>query len=264
VSLRGALFSDEAIFMHPILFTIGPITIYSYGVMLATAVLVCTYLLSIDAKRNNISQETAYDLVFWCMVGGIIGARIFYIYIEWSYFSANLLETLMIWKGGLAWQGGFLGGTLAGVWFARQNKLSIKPLMDLVAPYIALGQSIGRIGCFLNGCCYGKPVAWGIFYPTHNARLYPTQLFETVGLFIIFLILKRAQQKGTVPWNPRGQSPSGFIFIFYLWLAAIERFIVEFYRADHDVLWLGLSLAQYIALGVFASGLILMKVFNKK
>jgi len=241
--------------MHPILFTIGPITIYSYGVMLATAVLVCTYFLSVDAKRYNISRETAYDLVFWCILGGIIGARIFYVFfVEWDYFSQNLFEILMLQKGGLAWQGGFIGGALAGVWFTRRNKISLRPTLDLAAPYIALGQSIGRIGCFFNGCCYGKPVAWGIYFPSHNARLYPTQLFETVGLFIIFLILKKAQQK---------PHQAGFIFVFYLWLAAIERFVVEFYRADHELVWLGLSLAQLIALGVFVSGLILMKVFRK-
>src|SRR5579863_4833889 len=131
--------------MHPILFTIGPVTIYSYGVMLAVAVLVCTYFLSLDAKRCHISQETAYDLVFWCMLWGIIGARIFYVFIEWTYFSTNLLEIPMLQKGGLAWQGGFLGGSLAGVWFARHKKLPLKPILDLAAPYIALGQSIGRI-----------------------------------------------------------------------------------------------------------------------
>ncbi len=243
--------------MHPILFTIGPITIYSYGVLLATAVLVCTYLLSIDAKRYHISRETAYDLVFWCLLWGIISARIFYVYIEWSYFSGNLLEIPMLQKGGLAWQGGFLGGTLAGIWFARRRKLPLRPLLDLVAPYIALGQSIGRVGCFFNGCCYGKPVAWGIYFPAHNARLVPTQLFEMLGLFIIFLILKKAQTK---------PHQAGFIFVLYLWLAAIERFIVEFYRADHELLWLGLSLAQFVAIGVFVTGLILMNVFkiNKK
>jgi len=223
--------------------------------MLATAVLVCTYLLSRDACRYNISQETAYDMVFWCMLWGILGARVFYVFIEWSYFSQNLLEIPMLQKGGLAWQGGFLGGALAGVWFARQHKLSLRPLLDLAAPYIALGQSIGRVGCFFNGCCYGKPVAWGIYYPTHDARLYPTQLFETASLFIIFLILKRAQAK---------PHEAGFIFVLYLWLAAIERFIVEFYRGDAIPFWLGLSVAQYIALGVFAAGLILMKQFGKK
>ena len=241
--------------MHPILFTIGPITIYSYGVMLAVAVLVCTYLLSIDAKRYNISQATAYDLVFWCMLWGIVGARIFYVFIEWPYFRDNLLEILMLQKGGLAWQGGFLGGALAGVWFARRNKLSLRPLLDLSAPYIALGQSIGRVGCFFNGCCYGKPVAWGIYFPAHGERLYPTQLFECAGLFIIFLILKKAQVK---------PHQAGFIFVLYLWLAAIERFIIEFYRADHVTYWLGLSLAQYIAIGVFVTGLILVPLFFSK
>ena len=240
--------------MHPILFTIGSLTIYSYGVMLALAVLVCTYLLSREAGRYNIPRDTAYDLVFWCILWGIIGARIFYIFIAWPYYMNNLIEILMLQKGGLAWQGGFLGGALAGVWFVHRKKLSLKPVMDWAAPYIALGQSIGRIGCFLNGCCYGKPVAWGIYYPVHEARLYPTQLFEMAGLFIIFLILKYAQTK---------PHQAGFIFILYLWLAAIERFIVEFYRADHDLLWLGLSLAQFVALGVFAAGLILMKVFKK-
>ena len=161
----------------------------------------------------------------------------------------------MLQKGGLAWQGGFLGGTLAGVWFVRRKKLSLRPVLDLVAPYIALGQSIGRIGCFFNGCCYGKPVAWGIYFPTHGARLHPTQLYEMAGLFIIFLILKYTRGR---------EHQSGFIFVYYLVLAAIERFVVEFFRADHDILGLGLSLAQFIALGVFVAGLILMKVFKSK
>jgi phosphatidylglycerol:prolipoprotein diacylglycerol transferase len=233
--------------MHPILFTIGPLTIYTYGVMLAVAVLVCTYLLGLDAKRYHISRETAYDLVFWCMLWGLIGARIFYVMVEWDYFSTNLLEVPMLQKGGLAWQGGFLGGALAGIWFARRRKLSLRPLLDMSAPYVALGQAIGRIGCFFNGCCYGKPSVWGIYFPTHGARLYPTQLFEFAALFVIFLVLKKAQTKPHCP---------GFIFVLYLLLAAIERFVVEFYRADHTLLWPGLSLSQYIALGVFITGII--------
>ena len=228
--------------------------------MLALAVLVCTYLLSRDAKRCGMSKDTAYDLVFWCMLWGIIGARIFYIFIVWSYYSNNLLEMFMLQKGGLSWQGGFLGGALAGVWFVRRKKLSLKPLLDLVAPYIALGQSIGRIGCFLNGCCYGKPVSWGIYFPTHGERLHPTQLYETAGLFIIFLILKLQRP---VPFKGTGLQRSGSIFVLYLVLAGLERFVVEFFRADHDILWLGLSLAQFVALGVMAAGLILMKVFKR-
>lgn len=240
--------------MHPILFSIGPFTIYSYGVMLAVAVLVCTWALSLDARHFNVPQEAAYDLVFCCMLWGIIAARIFYVFLEWPYYSENLLEIPMLFKGGLAWQGGFLGGTLAGIWFARKHKIPLRSLMDLVAPYVALGQSIGRIGCFFNGCCYGKPVSWGIYFPVHHARLYPTQLFESGSLFLIFLILRKAQHR------PHQQ---GFVFVLYLWLAAMERFIIEFYRADTVPTGLGLTLAQYVALAVFAAGLILLKTMKK-
>ncbi|MBF0512166.1 MAG: prolipoprotein diacylglyceryl transferase, partial [Candidatus Omnitrophica bacterium] len=192
--------------MHPILFSIGPFTVYSYGVMLAIAVLVCTWLLSREACAHHMSADIIYDFVFWCLLGGILCARIFYVFIEWPYFSQNLLEILMLQKGGLAWQGGFLGGALLGVWFVYRHQLPLRQMLDLTAPYIALGQSIGRIGCFFNGCCYGKPVSWGIYFSAQQARLYPTQLFECLGLFIIFLILKKAQSTS---------HESGYIFIFY-------------------------------------------------
>ena len=160
----------------------------------------------------------------------------------------------MINRGGLAWQGGFAGGTLAGIWFARSRKLSLRKLLDLSAPYIALGQSIGRIGCFLNGCCFGKLWAGGFSFPGHEGRLHPTQLYETAGLFLIFIVLKITQRR---PHSP------GMLFVFYLWLAAIERFTVEFFRADHDTLWLGLSLFQYIAVGVFTAGIAVFLKFKK-
>ena len=240
--------------MHPILFQIGPVTVYSYGVMIALAAIVCAFLLSRDAKAYKIPSDVIYDLMFWVVAWGIIGARIFYVFLMWDYFSPRPLEMIMIMHGGLAWQGGLLGGALAGIWFVKHKKLTLKVFMDLVAPYIALGQAIGRIGCFFNGCCYGKAVAWGIYFPVHQARLVPTQLYETAGLFLAFIILKFAQRR---PHHP------GMIFVLYLWLAAIERFMVEFYRADHDVLWLDLSLFQYISLGMIVIGIFLFWKFKK-
>ena len=240
--------------MHPILFKIGLVTIYSYGVMIALAVVVCAWALSKDAKTYKISSDVIYDLMLWTVLGGILGARIFYIFLMGDYFRQNPLEMVMIQHGGLAWQGGLGGGLLAGIWFARHKKLPLRFLLDLCAPYIALGQSIGRIGCFLNGCCYGKRVAWGIYFPIHEARLHPTQAYESAGLFLAFLILKYAQ---TQPHK------SGMIFVLYLWLGAMERFVVEFFRADHDNLWMGLSLFQYIALGIFVIGLVLLRRFRK-
>lgn len=240
--------------MHPILFQIGPITIYSYGVLLAIAVVVCSLLLSLDAKRIGVSQDTVFDFMFWLVTGGIIGARIFYIMISWDFYSSNLSQIIMLNQGGLAWQGGFLGGVVAGIWFIRIKKLNLRQWMDLAAPYIALGQAIGRLGCFFNGCCYGKPWAFGIYFPVHQAKLYPTQLFEAGSLLLIFFLLRYYQKSSPRP---------GLVFVGYLWLAAIERFIVEFYRADQGTWVWGLSLFQYIAVAVFISGIIIFARFRK-
>ncbi|MBI3602173.1 MAG: prolipoprotein diacylglyceryl transferase [Candidatus Omnitrophica bacterium] len=228
--------------------------IYSYGVMIALAVVVCTWLLNRDAKVYKIPSDVIYDFMFWSVGGGILAGRIFYIFLMWDYFRQNPLEMIMIQHGGLAWQGGLGGGLLAGIWFVRRQKLPLRLFLDLGAPYIALGQSIGRIGCFFNGCCYGKPVAWGIYFPIHEARLHPTQLYESAGLFLAFLILKYAQTKS---------HRQGMIFVLYLWLGAMERFVVEFFRADHDHHWMGLNLFQYIALGIFVVGIVLLRRFKK-
>lgn len=153
------------------------VTIYSYGFMLAVAVILCTFLLSRDARREGIETDVITDLVFWIVIGGIIGARFFYILLNYSFFVDHPFEVIMIQKGGLAWQGGLIFGALTAVSFIRRKKLFLPAVLDLVAPYLALGQSIGRVGCFLNGCCFGKEFAQGVYFPVHAARLHPTQLY---------------------------------------------------------------------------------------
>jgi phosphatidylglycerol---prolipoprotein diacylglyceryl transferase len=241
--------------MHPTLFSIGPFTIYSYGVMLAVAIVVCAALMSKDAAKEGIAREVVFDLMFWCVLWGILGARLFYIILNWSYFMTNPMEIPMLQQGGLAWQGGFIGGTIAGIAYVRRRKLPLRKMMDLTAPYIALGQAFGRVGCFFNGCCYGRHADWGIYFPVHDDRLQPTQLYETIMLTIIFFALKSLQKR------PHAQ---GTIFALYFCFAAIERFIVEFFRADHASTWFGLSLFQYISLGIFTTGLILFKVMQRE
>jgi len=231
--------------MHPIICKIGPLTIYSYGVMMALAVIVCALLMSKDAfLRLKITQEIIFDLVFWVVCAGILGARIFYVFLNLDYFLGNPLEIIQIQKGGLAWQGGLLAGMTMGIFYIRRHSLPLAETLDLAAPYIALGQTIGRIGCFLNGCCYGKEVSWGIYFPIYHARLHPTQLYESVSLFFIFLILKRYQKFNQIP---------GRVFVAYLFLASLERFVVEFFRADHGTTWLGLSIFQWVSLIVMSS-----------
>ena len=225
--------------MYPIIFQIGPVTIYSYGVSLAVAVLVCAYFLKREALANNLKSQTLVDLLFVVVISGIIGARLLYVLLNLPHFFQKPLEIFMLHHGGLAWQGGLIFGMLAGIIFIRKNKLSLLSVLDIVAPYIALGQSIGRIGCFLNGCCYGKMVSWGVYFPVHQARLHPTQLYDSLGLFIIFLILKKFQLH---------KKREGETFVLYLVLASALRFFIEFYRADHGILFFGLSIFQAICL----------------
>jgi len=232
--------------MHPVIYTFGPLTVYAYGLMFAVAVMVCTLGASRDAERLGLAPDSIFDLAFWVVVAGLAGARLFYVILNASFFIDHPWEIVMIQKGGLAWQGGFIAACLAGIGFVRKKGLPLLPLLDLVAPYVALGESIGRIGCFLNGCCYGKEVAWGIFFPVHGARLHPTQLYSFFGLLMIFFFLKRYQKTTQV---------HGRVFAVYLLSASLLRFGVEFFRADHDVLWAGLSVYQWVCLGLMGAAL---------
>lgn len=238
--------------MWPILFHVGPFTVYSYGLSMAIAALVCGWLMSRDAQRRGIAEAVVYDLMFVSVISGVIAARIFYVYLGWEYYQDNILEIFLLNKGGLAWQGGFLGAILAAIFFAKKRKLSIGVLFDLAAPYAALGQAIGRLGCFANGCCYGKPVAWGIYFPNLHDKLHPTQLYEAGALFLIFILLK---------FSTRYIKQPGLLFAGYLWLVAIERFVVEFYRADQMAFVGSLSLFQWISIIIFIAGLV---IFTKK
>ena len=232
--------------MFPIICKIGPLSLYSYGLMLAVAVIVCSFLMSREAKPLGIAPEVIFDFVFWVIFIGLLGARFFYILLNVSFFIKNPLEIIMIQRGGIAWQGSLIAGTLSAVVFIRRKKLPLLTIFDLVAPYIALGQAIGRIGCFLNGCCYGKPSPHGIYFPVHADRLYPTQLFCSLGLLIIFLILRFNRQKFKIP---------GQLFISYLVLASTLRFVIEFFRGDHDQTFLGLSVYQWMSLAILSIGL---------
>ena len=227
--------------MFPVILKIGPLTLHSYGLLFAIAVLVCAFLLSREARSLGMDSALIYDFVFWVILSGIVGARIFYILLNVPFFIQHPLEIIMIQNGGLAWQGGLILASITGITFIQKRNLPLLKMADLVAPYIALGQSIGRIGCFLNGCCFGKEVSWGIYFPVHNARLHPTQLYDSIGLLIIFFILKTYQK-----FYP----PLGQVFIMYLILASVLRFGIEFLRADHRILFFGLSIFQILCLGL--------------
>ena len=229
--------------MFPIICQFGPVTVYSYGLMLAVAAVVCTFLASRDAKKIGIPPGVIPDFTFGTVVAGILGARLFYILLNFRFFMDHPLEIVMIQNGGLAWHGGLIAATVVAIRFIREKGLPLATMLDLIAPYAALGESIGRIGCFLNGCCFGREVAWGIFFPVHDARLHPTQLYAMAGLFILFFILRHYRKIVKIP---------GDVFVLYLFGASLLRVIIEFFRADHYVLVLGLSVYQWVCVGLIA------------
>ena len=249
--------------MHPILFQFGPFTIYSYGAMLVVAFLAATGLAGRAARRMPqglvaISADQLVDFSCWSLAGGILGARLLYVLLQWDAFRRDPWEMPAIWHGGLVWYGGFLGGLLAAWLFVRAKRLAFLRVMDQFIPFLALGHALGRLGCFLNGCCFGKPTdAWcGVLFPDRGGRVYPTQLFEAAALFLLYAVLRSLQRQAIL-------ARPGRLFGLYLVAYAGLRFGVEFFRGDQAIWWAGLTLQQVISLGIFAFGVGLIKATTK-
>ncbi|MCU0666782.1 MAG: prolipoprotein diacylglyceryl transferase [Candidatus Omnitrophica bacterium] len=242
--------------MHPIICQIGPFTIYSYGLMMVVAFLTAVSLACRQAKKQGIDPNIIYNLCFYSFIAGILGARIFFVVEHFRDYLAEPLEIIMLQHGGMSWFGGFTAGSLTALYYVKRNKLRIYTVLDLLAPFLALGHAIGRLGCFLNGCCYGREnKIWGMYFPAHDAFLIPTQLYSSIILFALFLFLKNLQDK------PHRQ---GQVFLWYLLLYSTKRFFMEFLRADNPHFFYGLSLFQIISAGFFIFACLKLIQLNKR
>lgn len=223
--------------------------------MLAIAFSVACLLAVQQARRTNVNPNIILNLSLLVFIFGIIGARILYIVENISYYSRNPLEIIMLQHGGLSWFGGLILAMVAGSVYLKKNNLSIYKTFDLIVPFVALAQGMGRIGCLLNGCCFGKEsLKFGLYFDVHKSILVPVQLYSSLVLMLIFIILRFLQDK----LHPEGQ-----IFFLYLLLYSIARFFMEFWRADHGVIFLGLSLFQIISIIIFVlSAIKLLKCKN--
>ncbi|MGB9681493.1 MAG: prolipoprotein diacylglyceryl transferase [bacterium] len=226
--------------MHPILLHYGNIVIRSWGVMVVTGIIVAVFLSMREAGKRGVDPENIIDLAIILIVTGVIGARVVYVLTNLSEYRDNIEMAFSIKTGGLAWPGAFLFALVATILFVRWRKLSFWLIADILAPYLALGYSIGRIGCFLNGCCFGKTTykAWWMVYMLGSYR-YPTQIYASLASFLIFLFLVTRTSWYQFP---------GKRFLVYIILYALYRFIVEFYRYNSTYI-LGLSPAQWGMLG---------------
>lgn len=249
------LFSPEATEksegkMYPVIYKFGPVAIYSYGVMLAIGFGIAVFLLARQGKRQAIAPELVYNLCFILLGAGIIGARAVYVALNFNYYLSNPLEMVMFTHGGLSWFGGLIFGLAAALAYFKFKRLDAYLMFDLIAPFAALAQGIGRIGCFLNGCCFGKESArWGIYFPVHDAVLIPTQIYSSLALFVIFAVLKMR----TAAVHRKGE-----ILYLYLLLYSAWRFFIEFFRADTQIFFFGLSVFQTFCIVIFIASLFML------
>ena len=240
--------------MLPVLLRLGPLQLYSYGAFMALAFLIGLALARLAARAlpDALRAITANQLVDFCSVGllsGIAGGRLYYVLMNWQWFVMNPWEVFAIWHGGLVWYGGFAGGLLGAWSYVRRHGLDFVRVFDQFIPFLALGHGIGRLGCFLNGCCYGRPTdSWcGVLFPGHESPVWPTQLFEAAGLFLLYLLLRRLQ-------TPEALRRRGRVFGAYLCGYAALRFLIEQFRGDQPAWLAGFTLAQALSVGLFIAG----------
>lgn len=225
--------------MHPILFHLGPVTLYTYGALLALGALAGLWLTGRYAKKDGLDVEKVQSLLVWSVLAGLIGARLAYVFIEWPAFAKDPVRIFTLWDGGLVFYGGLIGGFVVGYIFIRRYKIAPLRLLDCAAPGLALGQLFGRLGCFAAGCCYGDPYGgWCsvIFTDPHTLApkgvyLHPTQLYTAAALLLILAVL-------IFLWTRRRFV--GQIFLSYGLMHGIARVIIEQFRGD----WRGAPLAD--------------------
>ena len=247
--------------MHPVILRIGPFSIYSYGVMVALGFGLATALIYKNAARYGIDKSKIIDFAILILFAGIVGARVFYVLSNMDHYIANPFDILNLSKGGLVWYGGFGSALFASIWYLKKNSIPFWTFADFVAPYTALAQGLGRIGCFLNGCCFGMEapgrLPFAAIFPDSHILRHPTQLYSSLALLFIFIILRIRQERPHF---------TGQIFLAYCILYSMKRYILEYLRSDNPILTLGLTISQVISITVFSISipLFLYKAFEWK
>src|SRR6202171_993017 len=222
--------------MHPRLLELGPITVYTYGVLLAAAYLLGLKLAMVRAQARGLDAARVLDLGIYIIISALIGAKLLLLVTDYRTFASDPRELLTLARSGGVFYGGLILAVTVALWYIRRVGLPLWTTCDVFAPGIALGHVVGRFGCFFAGCCYGRPttVPWAITFTDPFASLntgtplnipvHPTQLYEA-GAEALFRLVLPATEK-------RGRRFAGRTFWLYMLLYAVSRFIIEFYRGD--------------------------------
>jgi phosphatidylglycerol:prolipoprotein diacylglycerol transferase len=229
---------------------LGPLTLQTFGIMFALAFLGAGALVARRLQELDRPVDWAYEMIFAALLGGLIGARVYYVAQNWDKVHDDLLGSIFSGEG-LVWYGGALGGAAAVFAWAAYRGLLRLALLDLAAPGLALGYAIGRIGCQLSGdgdYGVGSSLPWAMSYPDGtvptNEEVHPTPVYETLAMGLVAWLL----------WRWRDRVRPGILFAAYLFLAGLERFLVEFVRRNDEV-FAGLTTPQLESLGMMVVGL---------
>ena len=257
--------------MKQILFYAWGLPIYAYAFFLSFSFVFCILGMLWYDRRSAAPLRVRPDIGVWVFLGAIVGARLFYL----VQFDRPLCQVFFLTGSGLVFYGGFIGGLLALLVYARVFALPLRPLLDLAAPFVALGEAITRIGCLCNGCCWGTPtrLPWGIHFPrysfpwhqhvnegriwadaSHSLPVHSTQLYMTLGLLVLFSVLL---------FLLRQNAKRGYAFCGYLIGYGVLRGVIETFRGDsaHDLL--GMTVSQVISISLIVLGIVLVFVLNK-
>jgi phosphatidylglycerol:prolipoprotein diacylglycerol transferase len=254
--------------MFPRLLELGPLTVYSYGVLLASAYLLALYFGVRRARRFGLDGNRILDLGIYIIISALVGAKVLLLIVDFDFFRRNPAELWTLARSGGVFYGGLVAAFAVGMWYMRKYKLPVWRTADALAPGIALGHVIGRFGCLLAGCCYGTPTSlpWGITFsdafaaanvgtPLHVA-LHPTQLYEAGTEFVILMFLLATEKL----WRRH----AGWTFWAYILLYGISRFVIELFRGDPRGMTMGFSTSQAISMVLVPLSLVMLFVLSRQ
>lgn len=251
--------------MFPDLFSIGPLTIHTYGLFVALGFTVGLVVMIRIGRTEGFSSQQIMDVGFIIILWAVIGSRLTYALINFSYYVTHPIDILKIWQGGLVFSGGLIAVVLGMSWYIRRHHLSFWKIGDLCGPAVAIGESIGRIGCFMAGCCYGQPtdLKWGIVF-THpqslaplNIALHPTQVYHSLTDLIIFVVLMVLHAR---------KKFEGQVFLWFLILHSAGRLLIERFRGDDRGLIPGtdMSATQLVTILILIGSVVMLFMLKSR
>lgn len=235
--------------MHPEFLKIGSFVIYWYGVLVAIGVLVGGLIFQRVSYRRGYPPELTSQLLFWIVIWGLIGGRLLHIAVHISYYYRHPFDIIRIRNGGLAIEGAVIAVLVFVIVYSKIRRFDLREMLDIIALSTPLGEAIGRLGCFLNGCCYGRPTEffWGVKFPFSPDRLHPTQLYYSALYILLFLFLWKLYKK---------RLKAGIVFSCYILGFSLIRYLVDMLRGDLSPTFIGLYPTQVIAIFLFIMGVI--------